>query len=97
MKAMATASPKRETIEVFVKGDGSAQENGDCPFCQRVLIQLQAKSLPYSLTFIDFENKPAWWVGPTGRVCATACIKKVTGMFECRVNARLHRHLIAVI
>lgn len=68
MKIMATSLKAETSIEVFVKGDGSAQENGDCPFCQRILIQLQAKSLPYSLTFIDFDNKPAWWVTGVGRV-----------------------------
>lgn len=59
-KIMAATQQAPPTIEVFVKGDGPRQVNGDCPFCQRVLITLQAKSLPYSLTFIDFENKPAW-------------------------------------
>lgn len=61
-RTMAAAHQAPSTIEVFVKGDGPNQVNGDCPFCQRVLITLQAKGLPYSLTFIDFENKPAWWV-----------------------------------
>jgi valyl-tRNA synthetase len=31
-----------------------------CPFCQRVLLTLEAKSIPYNSSFIDFAAKPEW-------------------------------------
>ncbi|RXH68559.1 hypothetical protein DVH24_030892 [Malus domestica] len=31
---------------------------GDCPFCQRVLLTLEEKHLPYDLKLVDLGNKP---------------------------------------
>lgn len=33
------------------------------PFSHRVLLTLEEKGVPYSVTFVDVKNKPAWWVG----------------------------------
>lgn len=32
------------------------------PFCQRVLLTLETKKVPYKKTLIDVQNKPQWWV-----------------------------------
>lgn len=31
-----------------------------CPFCQRVLLTMEVKKVPYSKVYIDFDNKPEW-------------------------------------
>jgi glutaredoxin len=31
-----------------------------CPFCHRVLLTLEAKSIPYKTGLIDFAKKPEW-------------------------------------
>ncbi|XP_048430395.1 probable glutathione S-transferase DHAR2, chloroplastic isoform X2 [Pyrus x bretschneideri] len=35
---------------------------GDCPFCQRVLLTLEEKHLPYDLKLVDLGNKPEWFL-----------------------------------
>jgi hypothetical protein len=30
------------------------------PFCQRVLLTLEEKNLPYDMKFVDLGNKPEW-------------------------------------
>ncbi|XP_023528498.1 glutathione S-transferase DHAR3, chloroplastic isoform X2 [Cucurbita pepo subsp. pepo] len=35
---------------------------GDCPFCQRVLLTLEEKRLPYDLKLVDLSNKPEWFL-----------------------------------
>nr|AHM26862.1 dehydroascorbate reductase [Siraitia grosvenorii] len=35
---------------------------GDCPFCQRVLLTLEEKHLPYDLKLVDLANKPEWFL-----------------------------------
>ena len=32
------------------------------PFCQRVLLTLEEKHLPYDLKLVDLGNKPEWWL-----------------------------------
>jgi valyl-tRNA synthetase len=44
----------------YVKGDPAANKLADCPFCQRVLLTLEVKSIPYKLGYIDFAAKPEW-------------------------------------
>ncbi|KAI4367044.1 hypothetical protein MLD38_022827 [Melastoma candidum] len=34
---------------------------GDCPFCQRLLLTLEEKQLPYDIKLIEFSNKPEWF------------------------------------
>lgn len=35
---------------------------GDCPFCQRVLLTMEEKQLPYDLKLVDLGNKPEWFL-----------------------------------
>lgn len=41
-----------------------------CPFVQRAVITLNEKKIDYSITYIDLENKPDWFLelSPTGKV-----------------------------
>ncbi|KNA12785.1 hypothetical protein SOVF_122820 [Spinacia oleracea] len=43
---------------------------GDCPFCQRVLLTLEEKHLPYDMKLVDLSNKPEWFtnINPDGKV-----------------------------
>ncbi|XP_062005286.1 glutathione S-transferase DHAR3, chloroplastic [Rosa rugosa] len=43
---------------------------GDCPFCQRVLLTLEEKHLPYELKMVDLAHKPEWFlkINPQGKV-----------------------------
>ncbi|XP_072984796.1 probable glutathione S-transferase DHAR1, cytosolic [Typha latifolia] len=64
---MATVAP----VEVCVKSAVGAHEAlGDCPFCQRVLLTLEEKKIPYELKLIDLSNKPDWFlkINPEGKV-----------------------------
>lgn len=53
-------------MQVYVKGDPAAKKLGDCPFCHRVLLSLEAKSAPYSNEYIDFAHKPDWLQARSG-------------------------------
>lgn len=44
------------TVCCLVLGQRALQ----CPFSQRVLLTLEAKSVPYKLGLIDFAKKPEW-------------------------------------
>ncbi|XP_071732857.1 glutathione S-transferase DHAR2-like [Rutidosis leptorrhynchoides] len=58
-------------IEICVKAAAGAPDVlGDCPFCQRVLLTLEEKKVPYNTHLIDFSNKPEWFleVNPEGKV-----------------------------
>lgn len=41
-----------------------------CPFVQRSVITLREKNIRFKISFIDLENKPAWFLklSPTGKV-----------------------------
>lgn len=47
-------------LTAYVKGDPSSKALGDCPFCHRALLTLEAKKIPYTKEFIDFDHKPDW-------------------------------------
>lgn len=58
-------------LEVAVKAAvGDPTLLGDCPFCQRVLLTLEEKKVPYKLHLIDLAAKPEWFlaVNPEGKV-----------------------------
>ncbi|PWA75122.1 dehydroascorbate reductase 2 [Artemisia annua] len=53
-------------IEICVKAPPRSHAtvtdaNTDCPFCQRVLLTLLEKKLPYRTHLIDLDNKPEWF------------------------------------
>ncbi|MCO5557123.1 hypothetical protein L7F22_010679 [Adiantum nelumboides] len=54
-------------LEAFGKaasGSGSpSKERGDCPFSQRIYLELEEKGLPYTATYIEEgPNKPDWFM-----------------------------------
>ncbi|KAK9902391.1 hypothetical protein M0R45_001630 [Rubus argutus] len=58
-------------LEVCVKSSVTVPNKlGDCPFCQRVLLTLEEKHLPYDLKLVDLANKPEWFlkINPKGLV-----------------------------
>lgn len=68
--SMSTASPSNP-LEVYAKASVTIPNKlGDCPFCQRVLLTLEEKHLPYDLKLIDLANKPEWFlkINPEGKV-----------------------------
>ncbi|XP_010558606.1 PREDICTED: glutathione S-transferase DHAR3, chloroplastic [Tarenaya hassleriana] len=64
--AMAT-----NPLEVCVKASVTTPNKlGDCPFCQRVLLTMEEKHLPYDMKLVDLGNKPEWFlkISPEGKV-----------------------------
>ncbi|EPS66304.1 dehydroascorbate reductase, partial [Genlisea aurea] len=58
-------------VEVCVKAaTGDPSILGDCPFCQRVLLTLEEKKVPYKLHLINTDDKPQWFLeaNPEGKV-----------------------------
>ncbi|KAL2555694.1 Glutathione S-transferase DHAR2 [Forsythia ovata] len=58
-------------VELCVKAAAGAPEIlGDCPFCQRVLLTLEEKKVPYKMHLINLSDKPQWCleVNPEGKV-----------------------------
>ncbi|KAF2536777.1 hypothetical protein F2Q68_00022633 [Brassica cretica] len=56
--AMA-ASP----LEICVKASITTPNKlGDCPFCQRVLLTMEEKHVPYDMKMVDLSNKPEWFL-----------------------------------
>nr|XP_023890138.1 glutathione S-transferase DHAR3, chloroplastic isoform X1 [Quercus suber]POF27137.1 glutathione s-transferase dhar3, chloroplastic [Quercus suber] len=58
-------------LEVCVKSSTTTPNKpGDCPFCQRVLLTLEEKHLPYDLKLVDLAHKPDWFLklNPEGKV-----------------------------
>ncbi|GAB2279898.1 Glutathione S-transferase dhar3, chloroplastic [Dionaea muscipula] len=58
-------------LEILVKASVTAPNKlGDCPFCQRVLLTLEEKQLPYETKLVDLSNKPEWFleINPDGKV-----------------------------
>ncbi|CAN8300176.1 unnamed protein product [Cochlearia groenlandica] len=65
--AMAAASP----LEICVKASITTPNKlGDCPFCQRVLLTMEEKNVPYDMKMVDLANKPEWFlkISPEGKV-----------------------------
>ncbi|XP_031257918.1 glutathione S-transferase DHAR3, chloroplastic [Pistacia vera] len=60
-----------DPLEICVKASVTAPNKpGDCPFCQRVLLTMEEKHLPYDMKLVDLSNKPEWFlkVSPEGKV-----------------------------
>ncbi|XP_078429549.1 dehydroascorbate reductase 2 [Wolffia australiana] len=60
-------------VEICVKAaTGAPEVLGDCPFCQKVLLTLEEKKIPYEKKLIDFSAKPQWFleISPEGKVPA---------------------------
>ncbi|WVZ95917.1 hypothetical protein U9M48_041623 [Paspalum notatum var. saurae] len=58
-------------VEVCVKAATGAPDTlGDCPFCQRVLLTLEEKKVPYEMKLVDLSSKPEWFlkISPEGKV-----------------------------
>ncbi|KAL5729330.1 Glutathione S-transferase dhar1 [Ranunculus cassubicifolius] len=58
-------------LEICVKAaTGEPEVLGDCPFCQRVLLTLEEKKVPYKSLLVDLSNKPQWFldISPEGNV-----------------------------
>lgn len=58
-------------LEICVKAAAGAPDTlGDCPFCQRVMLTLEEKKVPYKTHLINFSEKPQWFleVNPEGKV-----------------------------
>ncbi|MED6159857.1 Glutathione S-transferase dhar3, chloroplastic [Stylosanthes scabra] len=58
-----SSSPPSAPFEICVKASVTTPNKlGDCPFCQRVLLTLEEKHLPYDPKFVDLTNKPEWFL-----------------------------------
>ncbi|XXG54882.1 hypothetical protein AAC387_Pa03g2652 [Persea americana] len=60
-----------EPLQVCVKAaTGAPDVLGDCPFCQRVILTLEEKHLPYEMKLVDLSDKPQWFleISPEGKV-----------------------------
>ncbi|KAM7267311.1 hypothetical protein ACFE04_009477 [Oxalis oulophora] len=58
-------------VEICVKASITTPNKlGDCPFCQKVLLTLEEKKVPYELKLVDLTNKPQWFlnISPEGKV-----------------------------
>ncbi|KAJ6987031.1 hypothetical protein NC653_020299 [Populus alba x Populus x berolinensis] len=58
-------------LEICVKAAvGAPNILGDCPFCQRVLLSLEEKKIPYKSHLINLGDKPQWFleISPEGKV-----------------------------
>ncbi|KAK7285265.1 hypothetical protein RJT34_20030 [Clitoria ternatea] len=71
LRVSMSSVPPSQPLEVIVKASVTTPNRlGDCPFCQRVLLTLEEKHLPYDPKFVDLTNKPEWFVkiNPEGKV-----------------------------
>ncbi|KAK6234126.1 hypothetical protein QUC31_006532 [Theobroma cacao] len=58
-------------LEICVKAAAGAPDVlGDCPFCQRVVLTLEEKKVPYKMHLVNLSDKPQWFleISPEGKV-----------------------------
>ncbi|MBA0548256.1 hypothetical protein Golax_016197 [Gossypium laxum] len=68
---VAMAAINTTPLEICVKASViTPNKPGDCPFCQRVLLTMEEKHLPYEMKLVDLSNKPEWFlqISPEGKV-----------------------------
>ncbi|KAG0450394.1 hypothetical protein HPP92_026805 [Vanilla planifolia] len=67
---MAAAALPEPVLVCVKAAAGSPDVLGDCPFCQRVLITLEEKKIPYETKLVDLSYKPDWFlkISPEGKV-----------------------------
>ncbi|KAG4191216.1 hypothetical protein ERO13_A07G078600v2 [Gossypium hirsutum] len=68
---VAMAAINTTPLEICVKASVTTPNKlGDCPFCQRVLLTMEEKHLPYEMKLVDLSNKPEWFlrISPEGKV-----------------------------
>ncbi|XP_013608485.1 PREDICTED: glutathione S-transferase DHAR3, chloroplastic-like [Brassica oleracea var. oleracea] len=50
-------------LEICVKTSITTPNKlGDCPFCQRELLTMEEKHVPYDMKMVDLSNKPEWFL-----------------------------------
>ncbi|KAI4299588.1 hypothetical protein L6164_033033 [Bauhinia variegata] len=63
LRVSMSLAPSSSPLEICVKASVTIPNKlGDCPFCQRVLLTLEEKHLPYDLKLVDLTNKPEWFL-----------------------------------
>ncbi|KAE9598802.1 hypothetical protein Lal_00022606 [Lupinus albus] len=63
LRVSMSSTPPTQPLEIIVKSSITTPNKlGDCPFCQRVLLTLEEKNLPYDPKFVDLANKPEWFL-----------------------------------
>ncbi|XP_028769868.1 glutathione S-transferase DHAR3, chloroplastic [Neltuma alba] len=71
LRVSMSSAPSSSPLEICVKASVTTPSKlGDCPFCQRVLLTLEEKHLPYDMKLVDLRHKPEWFlkINPEGRV-----------------------------
>uniref|UniRef100_A0A0D6QZ45 GST N-terminal domain-containing protein n=2 Tax=Araucaria cunninghamii TaxID=56994 RepID=A0A0D6QZ45_ARACU len=65
--AETASAPLDICVKASVTSPGTP---GDCPFCQRVMLTLEEKHVPYNTRLVDLSNKPDWLfeISPEGKV-----------------------------
>ncbi|KAE8669233.1 Glutathione S-transferase DHAR2 [Hibiscus syriacus] len=57
-------------LEICVKAAAGAPcVRGDCPFCQRVLLTLEEKKVPYKLHLVNLSDDPQWFLEISPDTC----------------------------
>ncbi|KAI9100285.1 hypothetical protein K1719_024503 [Acacia pycnantha] len=71
LRVSMSSAPSPSPLEICVKASvATPSKLGDCPFCQRVLLTLEEKHVPYDMKLVDLQHKPEWFlkINPEGKV-----------------------------
>ncbi|KAF8097913.1 hypothetical protein N665_0279s0042 [Sinapis alba] len=69
-RQFGTTAMAASPLEICVKASVTTPNKlGDCPFCQRVLLTMEEKHVPYDMKLVDLINKPEWFlkISPEGK------------------------------